>query len=107
VQPAVEVVEAIVVVRRTAATSMCSTRCERRTMSLHCRQAGTSNLLLHDDAGATNATGSIGSTAKQGSGPGEVEIDLPGGGAVEGSGRLRGSKKNLNSDYHIGGIDCV
>jgi hypothetical protein len=29
----------------------------------------------------------------KGAAPGGVEIDLPGGGAVEGSGRLRGSKK--------------
>jgi hypothetical protein len=42
-----------------------------------------------------------------GAAPGGVEIDLPGGGAVEGSGRLRGSKKNLSSDYHVRIIYCV
>jgi hypothetical protein len=67
--PTVAVVEAVVVARRTVATSRCSMRCERRTMSPHRRQAGTSNLLLHDDAKATNAAGSIGSVAKQGRGP--------------------------------------
>jgi hypothetical protein len=66
---AVVVVEAVVMARRTTATSRCSTLCERRTTSPHRRQAGTSNLLLHDDARATNAAGSIGSTAKQGCGP--------------------------------------
>jgi hypothetical protein len=39
--------------------------------------------------------------------PGGVEIDLPGGGAVEGSERLRGLKKNLRSDYHVRGIYCI
>jgi hypothetical protein len=69
VPPAVAVVEAVVVARRTTANSRCSMRCERRTTSPHRRQAGTSNLLLHDDARATNAAGSIGSVAKQGRGP--------------------------------------
>jgi hypothetical protein len=67
--PAVAVVEAVVVARRTTTTSRCSTRCERMTTSPHRRQAGTSNLLLHDDARATNAAGSIGSAVKQGRGP--------------------------------------
>jgi hypothetical protein len=48
VPPAVAVVEAVVVARRTVATSRCSMRCERRTTSPHRQQAGTSNLLLHD-----------------------------------------------------------
>jgi hypothetical protein len=67
--PAVAVVEAVVVARRTVATLRCSTRCERRTTSPHRRQAGTSNLLLHDNARATNAAGSIGSAMKQGCDP--------------------------------------
>jgi hypothetical protein len=86
--PVVVVVDTVVVVRRTTVTSRCFTRCERRTTSHHYRQVETFNLLLHDDMRAMNAAGS-----KQGRGPGGVEIDLPGGGAVEGSGRLRGSKK--------------
>jgi hypothetical protein len=54
-------------------------------MSHHCWQAGTSNLLMHDDMRATKAIGSIGS---RGAAPGGVEIDLPRGSAVEGSRRL-------------------
>jgi hypothetical protein len=46
--PAVTVVEAVVMTRRTAATSRCSMCCERRTTSPHRWQAGTSNLLLHE-----------------------------------------------------------
>jgi hypothetical protein len=76
------------VARRTVATSRSSTCCERGTMSPHRRQVGTFNLLLHDDTRVMNAAGSIGSAVKQGRGPGGVEIDLPGGGAVEGSERL-------------------
>jgi hypothetical protein len=41
----------------------------------------------------------------RGAAPGGVEIDLTGGGAVEGSGRLRGSKKTLSSDYHVRGME--
>jgi hypothetical protein len=67
--PAVAVVEVVVVARRTTATLRCSMRCEQSTMSPHRRQVGTSNLLLHDDARATNAAGSIGSAAKQGRSP--------------------------------------
>jgi hypothetical protein len=67
--PAVAVVEAVVVARRTTSTLRCSMRCERRTTSPHRLPAGTSNLLLHDDARVTNAVGSIGSAVKLGRGP--------------------------------------
>jgi hypothetical protein len=39
--------------RCTTATSRCSSHCWWRTMSPHQRQAGTFNMLLHDDARAT------------------------------------------------------
>jgi hypothetical protein len=52
--------------RHTVVTSRCSGRCWRRTASPHRRQAGTSNLLMHDDARATKAARSIGYVANQG-----------------------------------------
>jgi hypothetical protein len=48
------------------ATSRCSVRCWRRMVSPHLRQAGTSNLMLHDNMRAMKATRSIGSVVKQG-----------------------------------------
>jgi hypothetical protein len=48
-------------VRHTVATSRCFGRCWWRIASPHRRQAGTSNLLMHDDARETKAAGSIGS----------------------------------------------
>jgi hypothetical protein len=76
--------------RHTVGTSRCCGRCWWRTASPHRRQAGTSNLLMHDDMRATKAIRSIGS---RGAAPGGVEIDLPGGSAVEGSRRLQGLEK--------------
>jgi hypothetical protein len=49
-------------IRHTVATSRCS---GQRTVSPHRRQAGTFNLLMHDDARATKADGSIVSAANQ------------------------------------------
>jgi hypothetical protein len=43
----------------------------------------------------------------RGTAPVGVEISLPRDGADEGNRRLRGLKKNLSSDYHVGRIDCV
>jgi hypothetical protein len=43
---------------------------------------------MHDDVRVMKVVGSIGSTMNQGAAPGGVEINLLGGGAVEGSGRL-------------------
>jgi hypothetical protein len=43
----------------------------------------------------------------RGTAPVGVEIGLPRDGADEGNRRLRGLKKNLSSDYHVGRIDCV
>jgi hypothetical protein len=45
--------------RHMMATSRCFGRCWQRTVSPHHRQAGTSNLLMHDDARATKAVESI------------------------------------------------
>jgi hypothetical protein len=80
---------------RKMATSRCSTRCWQRAMGPHHRQAGISNLLLHDDVRAKKAARSIESTAKQGCSPRWNEIDLPRGNAVAGSRRLRVWKSNL------------
>jgi hypothetical protein len=92
----------------TVATSRCSECCWRRTESPHCQQAETSNLLIHDNARATKGTRSIGSAVNQGRSPGEVEIDLPEDGTVEGSERLRGSEKeSLSYDYYVGKMDCI
>jgi hypothetical protein len=52
-------------------------------------------MLLHDDARATKAVGSIGYVANHGRRLGGVEIDPPRGSAIEGSERLRGSEPNL------------
>jgi hypothetical protein len=76
--------------RHTVGTSRCCGRCWWRTTSPHHWQAGTFNLLMHDDMRATKAIGSIGS---RGATPGGVEIDLPRGSAVEGSRKLRGLEK--------------
>jgi hypothetical protein len=57
---------------------------------------------MHDDTRAMKVDELIGSAANQGRCP-QVKINLPRDGAVEGSGRLRGSeKKNLSSDHHVG-----
>jgi hypothetical protein len=80
--------------RRTISTSRYSARCWQRTTSPHRQQAGTFNLLLHDDVRATKAARSIGSAAKQGRYPGGVKIDLSVG-MIEGNERLRGSKPSL------------
>jgi hypothetical protein len=57
---------------------------------------------MHDDTRAMKADESIGPAANQGCCP-QVKINLPRGGVVEGSGRLRGSeKKTLSSDHHVG-----
>jgi hypothetical protein len=71
--------------RHTIATLRCS---RRRMMSPHHRQAGTFNLLMHDDVRVTKVTGSIGSPMNQGAASSGVEIDLPGGDAVEASRRF-------------------
>jgi hypothetical protein len=47
---------------------------------------------MHDDTRAMKADESIGPAANQGCCP-QVKINLPRGGVVEGSGRLRGSEK--------------
>jgi hypothetical protein len=55
--------------RHTVATSKCSGHGWQRTVSPHHRQAGTYNLLMHDNVRATKATKSIGSMANQGCWP--------------------------------------
>jgi hypothetical protein len=105
--PAVAVVEAVVMARRTTANSRCSMRCEQRTTSPHHRQVGTSNLLLHDDARATNAAGSIGSTAKQGCGPRWSRDRSPRGWCSRRQRKTSKIEKTLSSDYHVRGIDFV
>jgi hypothetical protein len=65
--------------------------------SPHCRQAGTFNMLLHDDMRATKAAKSIGFVMKQGCCPVGVEIDLPKGGAIKDSRRLQELEPNLMS----------
>jgi hypothetical protein len=105
--PAVAVVEAVVMARCTTATSRCSMRCEQRTTSPHRRQAETSNLLLHDDARATNAVGSIGSAAKQERGPRWSRDRSPRGQRSRRQRKTSKIEKNLSSDYHVRGIDCV
>jgi hypothetical protein len=90
--------------RHTVVTSRCF---GRRTASPHRRQAGTSNLLTHDDVRAMKAAGSIGYAVNQGHCPRWSRDRSPRGRRGQRQQKTLKIEKNLNSDYHVGRIDYV